>query len=145
MWLFLVAVHVMANVVWIGAIVSVGWLTRRSADPALGSAESKALADAAYHILYTRAAVPAFVVSFVAGVSRVAQDPKGYFSLHWFHGKLLFALVVIGLHHVLGAKAKKAAGGSMQGKDTSATLTGALLAASFLTVVFAVMKASLVT
>ncbi len=142
MWLLLVAVHVMANVVWIGSISSVGWVTRRSAQ--LDEAAGKALATTAYHLLYRRAATPAFAISFFAGVARVAQDPKAFFSLHWFHGKLFFALVVIALHHVIGAKAKKAATGSSQGIESSATLTGALLAATFLTVVFVVMKGSLV-
>lgn len=138
----LVAVHVMANVVWIGAIASVGWLTRHAAS--LAEAEAKAIASAAYRLLYLRVAVPAFAVSFLAGVGRVAADPKTYFSFHWFHGKLLFALVVIALHHVLGARAKKAAGGSMQGVESSAILTGALLVATFLAIVFAVFKGSLV-
>ena len=140
----LVAVHVMANVVWIGAIASVGWLVRRASDASLADSERKTLAQAAYQLLYKRAAMPAFVVSFLAALARVGVDPKSYFSQHWFHGKLLFGLVVIALHHVIGAKAKKADSGSMQGSESSAILTGALLAAAFLTVVFAVMKTSLV-
>jgi len=140
----LVAVHVMANVVWIGAIASVGWLVRRSAEPSLSDGERKTLAQAAYQLLYRRAAMPAFVVSFLAAVARVGVDPKAYFSQHWFHGKLLFGLVVIALHHVVGAKAKKADSGSRQGLESSAILTGALLAAAFLTVVFATLKSSLV-
>jgi protoporphyrinogen IX oxidase len=143
MLLLLVAVHVMANVVWIGAIASVGWLTRHAA--ALAEPEGRPIARAAYELLYLRAAVPAFIVSFLAGVGRLAADPKTYFSLHWFHGKLFFALAVIGVHHVLGARAKKAAGGSMQGAESSAILTGALLVATFLVIVFAVFKGSLVT
>ncbi len=142
----LVAIHMMANVLWIGAIASVGWLTRHAAT--LDEPQRAPVARAAYEILYRRAAVPAFVVSFLSAVARVAQDPKVYFSLHWFHAKLFFALVVIGLHHVLGARAKKAAGapgGSMQGVESSAILTGALLAASFLAIAFAVFKGSLVT
>lgn len=144
MWGLLVATHVMANVVWIGAIASVGWLVRRAADPSLGETERKTLGQAAYRLLYQRAAAPAFAASFLLGVARLLESPKGYFSQHWFHGKLFFALVVIGLHHVVGAKAKKADGGSSQGLESSAILTGALLAATFLTVVFAVMKSSLV-
>jgi putative membrane protein len=138
----LVAIHVMANLVWIGSIASVGWLTRRSLG--LPEAERKTVAHLAYDLLYRRAAAPAFGLSFFAAVARLAMDPKGYFSQHWFHGKLLFALVVIGLHHVIGAKAKKAASGSMQGLESSAILTGGLLAATFLTVVFAVLKSTLV-
>ena len=43
--------------------------------------------------------MPAFIVSFLAGGIRTAMDLKGYFvQHHWMHGKLLFALIVIGIH-----------------------------------------------
>ena len=36
----------------------------------------------------------------------------------WFHAKLLFALIVIGLHHVIGARAKKMAAGDADAGPT---------------------------
>jgi putative membrane protein len=134
----LVAIHVMANLVWIGTIASVGWLT------AAASKANNADAAKLAHNLYLRAAVPAFLASFVFGVSRLLLQPSYYMHLHWFHAKLTAVIIVIGLHHVIGAKAKKVAAGSMQGGASGGILVGALLAAAFLSVACVVLKQLLV-
>ena len=149
---FLVAVHVMANLVWIGSIVSVAWLVAAAAKTQDASAALLARS------LYMRAAVPAFLVSFLAGSLRVALDFSNYMHLHWFHAKATTAIVVIALHHVIGARAKKVAGaagaagaaagasgpgapvGSMQAGKSGGILGGALLAFAFLTVVFVIFN-----
>jgi putative membrane protein len=134
----LIALHVMSNLVWIGTIASVGWLTvaaSRQEDPLVG----KVVAELGYR-LYKRAAVPAFLLSFAFGVARLLTDPATYMRLHWFHGKLTFALGAIALHHVIGAKARKTAAGSMQAGKSSAILVGALLVCAFGSVVFVIFK-----
>jgi protoporphyrinogen IX oxidase len=134
----LIALHVMSNLVWIGSIASVGWLTAASAsqdDPVVG----KVVAELAYR-LYKRAAVPAFLASFAMGIGRLFVDPAAYMRLHWFHGKLTFALAVIALHHIIGAKARKAAAGSRQSGKSSAILVGALLVCAFGSVLFVIFK-----
>ena len=138
----LVAIHVMANLVWIGTIASVGWLTA-AASKANSSDAATRLGQAA-HNLYLRAAVPAFLASFVFGASRLLLAPKYYMSSHWFHGKLTAVIIVIALHHVIGAKAKKVAAGSMQQGASGGILVGALLAAAFLSVACVVLKQLLV-
>jgi putative membrane protein len=117
----LIAAHVLGNVVWIGALLAVAVLVRRgrfSADPA----EVGALARRVHLTL----ASPAFFVSFVAGVTVIALHPYVYASLPWMHAKLTFALVVIVLHHVIGARARRLAGGhssAARGMPTIATAT----------------------
>ncbi len=143
----LVAIHVMANLVWIGTIASVGWLTaaaakNENADPSARSAGADIGKLA--HNLYLRAAVPAFLASFAFGVSRLLLAPKYYMTSHWFHGKLTAVIVVIALHHVIGSKAKKVAAGSMQAGRSGGILVGALLAAAFLSVACVVLKQLLV-
>jgi protoporphyrinogen IX oxidase len=141
--ILLLALHVMSNLVWIGTITSVGWLTAAAAGQA-DPARRKLVGELAY-ALYKRGAVPAFIASFTLGVLRLlAVDPAAYMRLHWFHGKLTFALAVIALHHVIGAKARKAAAGSMQSGKTSAILVGALLVCAFGSVVFVIFKTQLV-
>ncbi|MGH7283692.1 MAG: CopD family protein [Polyangiaceae bacterium] len=152
----LVALHVLANLVWIGSIVSVGVLLSW----ADSSPNSAALMEAARR-LYLRVATPAFVASFVFGLGRLLLSPGAYMRLHWFHGKLAAALAVIALHHVLGARTKarrpdarpdhtppKTAGvearGSMHSGKTSAILTGALLACASLAVAFVIFQSQLV-
>jgi protoporphyrinogen IX oxidase len=133
-----IVVHVMANLVWIGTIASVGWLTSAAA-----KSNDKSAATLARN-LYLRAAVPAFLVSFLMGGTRLMMDPAYYMHLHWFHGKLTAVIIVIALHHVIGAKAKKVAAGSMQSGRSGGILVGALLAAAFLSVACVLLKQSLV-
>lgn len=143
----LVALHVLANLVWIGSIVSVGVLLSW----ADSSPNSAALIEAARR-LYLRVATPAFVASFVFGLGRLLLSPGAYMRLHWFHGKLAAALAVIALHHVLGARARKmsakTAGSdtprSMHSGKSSAILTGALLACASLAVAFVIFQSQLV-
>jgi putative membrane protein len=140
--LLLLTLHVTANLVWIGSITCVGVLLGLAT--AGGDAASKqAVADAALR-LYRRVATPAFVASFVFGLTQLALNADYYLKAHWFHGKLTFALVVIALHHVIGAKTKRAASGGVQGGGTGAILTAALLASAFVTVLLAVFKTQLV-
>ncbi len=134
----LVTLHVTSNLVWIGSIACVGWLA--AAATKQNDRSSAVLARG----LYLRVAVPAFVGSFVFGVSRLLVQPAYYMHLHWFHGKLTAALAVIALHHVIGAKARKVAGGSMQAGASGGILVGALLACAFCSVTFVIFKQGLV-
>lgn len=136
--LLLVTLHVTANLVWIGSIACVGWLAAAATKANDPSAAILARS------LYLRVAVPAFLASFVFGVSRLLQQPAYYMHLHWFHGKLMAALAVIALHHVIGAKAGKVAGGSMQAGASGGILVGALLACAFLSVTLVVFRQALV-
>jgi putative membrane protein len=103
----LVAVHVLANVVWIGALLSVALIGGRAA-----STKDPVEAWSLARYVHVRLAVPAFLVSFFAGALRILFAPAVYAHLPWFHAKLTFALVVIVLHHVIGARARRGAGGT---------------------------------
>jgi putative membrane protein len=140
--LLLLSLHVMANLVWIGSISCVGWLLAAAAKDGT-TATGRPLAEVALRI-YRRIATPAFGTSFACGLAALALNASYYMHAHWFHAKLTFALVVIALHHVLGAKAKRAASGDVQAGSSGAILTAALLASAFAVVVFVVYKTNLV-
>lgn len=135
---FLVVLHVTANLLWIGSIACVGWLVAAAARADNASAATLARG------LYLRVAVPSFLASFVFGASRLLMDPAYYMHLHWFHAKLTTVLIVIALHHIIGARAKKVAAGSMQAGRVGGILVGALLASAFLSVACVLLKQSLV-
>jgi putative membrane protein len=117
----LIWLHVSGNIIWIGAILAVGVAILASAGK--GGEAQKAGAAIAVSI-YQRLAVPAFVVSFVCGAIRLFMDPGYYLKQHhWMHPKLTLALAVIALHHVIGARAKKLAQGTVQDAGPTATLT----------------------
>jgi putative membrane protein len=96
----------LGNVVWIGSLLSVAVLVSH----APWTAEPPEVGRLARRI-YVRLAVPAFLLSFGCGVARIVQAPAVYARLPWFHAKLTFALVIIVLHHIVGARAKRVANG----------------------------------
>jgi putative membrane protein len=99
----LVFLHVAANLVWIGSVVATGWVL---AGPE-GTQRERGLIALK---LYRQLATPAFGVSFVAGLVVLAHNYEFYLvQTHFMHAKLTVALAVIGLHHVIGAWAKRAA------------------------------------
>src|SRR5690242_2164280 len=120
MELALTWLHVSGNLVWIGSILAVavvilspGGTTKQGGEIALA--------------IYKRLAVPAFVISFVCGAVRLGLDPAHYLRVHhWMHAKLPLALAVIGIHHVIGARAKKLAQGTVQDAGPTAILAIAL-------------------
>lgn len=133
--LFLV-LHVLSNLVWIGSITAVGLLIAKSA--AMEGAARAAVAGGARSIYRTLAA-PAFGLSFIFGIALIAGNP-GYFKQPWFHAKLTAALIVIALHHVIGARAKRAEAGTLSGDGAARVLTLVLLVAAAGAVVAVVLK-----
>ena len=153
--LIVVALHVFAVILWIGSIASAGWLLANRAS-APTPEQGKAASELALG-LYRRVAAPAFVLAFATGLIRLLMDPSAYMKAHWFHGKLTLALVIIVLHHVLGARAAKAARATAatpekssastqvgQAGSSEGILTGALVLCALGVVVLVVLKSSLV-
>lgn len=131
---FLVAAHVAANLVWIGAILSVAL--------ALGSrsVEGRAGAQIAYE-LYRKLAMPAFIVSFVCALTRLLLSTELYFvETKYMHGKLLFAVIVIGLHHVIGARAKAVSTGRRSSPGPVGVLALLLLISAVAATLFVILK-----
>jgi len=109
----LVFFHVLGNLVWIGSLLAVGLAI---STPNVAAVERGLLARR----LYLRLAVPGFLLAFATGLTRLVMDVELFLvRTHYMHAKLAFALVIIVLHHVLGARARRLAGG--QEAPTAAT------------------------
>ena len=130
----LVAAHVAANLVWIGSILSVALaLVSRTG-------EGRAAAQVAYE-LYRKLSIPAFVVSFIAAVARLSLSPQLYFvETKYMHGKLLFAAIVIGLHHMIGARAKAVATGRRSSPGPVSVMALLLFISSVAATLFVIAK-----
>ncbi len=112
--------HVLANLFWIGSIVAVSIVLAAKS----GSDRERGTIA---RMVYQRVAAPAFTISFVAGFVRLLLDLKFYFvSTHFMHAKLLLALGVIAVHHILGAQARRAAAGE-RAPTTGSRFTWALV------------------
>ncbi len=130
----LVIAHVTANVVWIGSILAVAYILATDT----GTPQERGRIGLG---VYRRLAVPAFVISFTAGVTRLTLSLDAYFvRSKWMHAKLLFALVVIALHHVIGGRAKKMASGDKADAGPVPTLAVVLLLSAAAAVFFVIRQ-----
>ncbi len=89
---------------------------RRGRGASSPRAKTPEVAGAIARSIYLKLSVPAFVGSFVAGAAMLVMHWKLYLVVtHWMHAKLTLALVVIALHHVIGARAKATRHGKDEG------------------------------
>ncbi len=135
-----IGVHVLANVVWIGALLAVALLVSRTVSASGPRADE---VGGLARLVHVRLAVPAFVTSFTAGLAAIFLVPGAariYAHIPWFHAKLTFALVVIALHHVIGARAKRVAAGDAAAARGVGRLGAIAFVASAAAVLLGVVK-----
>ena len=130
----LIWLHVSGNLVWIGSILAVAAVLTAGAGDARVRGQ---VGERVYRLL----AVPSFVLSFVCGTGRLLMDTRYYLvEHHWMHGKLLFALAAIGIHHVIGARAKKLSRGTVQDAGPTAMMGAIFVASAVIAAFFAIFK-----
>lgn len=142
--LALIAVHVVAVVVWIGSLAAIGLVVSAP------SGDDKTRGSIARRI-YLKAAVPAFLLAFGAGLARLLRGwhesnvssagavAGGYAKAHWMHAKLTAVLVVVALHHIVGARTRKMADNGASAGPAAMMVNVALLAA-VAAIVFVVVR-----
>lgn len=130
----LIVVHVIANLVWIGSILATATIaTAGTASPQVRGALARRV--------YRRLAVPAFVVSFVFGLVRLLMNVNLYLvQTHWMHAKLLFALCVIALHHMIGGRVKRMETGEVDSSGPAGGFAAALFACALAAVFFVIVR-----
>ena len=120
----LVAIHVFADMLWVGSIVAVGALIAAKDSMVLVSRAG----DARW--IYRRLAAPAFVVAFVTGIACIFADPTHtVMKIPSMHVKLTLAAGVIALHHWIGASSRRIASGDRKTPMSSLPLVLLVLAA----------------
>jgi putative membrane protein len=132
--IWLIVLHVVAVVTWIGSILAVGIIL------AAPHGEPRVRGALALQV-YKRLAVPAFSAAFVFGVWRLVEGAQLYFvATKFMHAKLTLAVVVIALHHVLGGRAKALASGRRTDAPGAAMMTGVIGAAAAVIVALVLLK-----
>ncbi len=130
-----IAAHVLANLVWIGALLSEALLLARAAwlsDPAQAGVFARRI--------HLSLAVPAFLASLGAGGARLFYAHREYAAMPWMYAKLAFAVGVIVMHHLIGARARRVADGEVEAASSAWALGWLTLALSAGAVLFAVAK-----
>ncbi|MEZ4374176.1 MAG: CopD family protein [Polyangiaceae bacterium] len=130
----LISAHVIGDLLWIGSICATALILGDS------EADPKERGRLAYSI-YRRLANPGFILAFVAGLTQLVMNTQHYFvATKFMHAKLLFGFVVIGLHHVIGARAKRMAQGKVTDPGPAPAMGWGVLVLAAVTAVFAVLK-----
>jgi len=131
------AAHVLANAVWIGALLSETVLMANAfllSDPADAGASARRV--------HVRLAIPAFVASLATGLARFLPARHLYARMPWMYAKLGFAVLVIVLHHVIGARGRRLAGGRVGAAQGTWALGWLTFLAAAGTVLFAIAKST---
>lgn len=134
--LLVVAVHVLADCVWVGALISSLYLARPQADADLSAQRARAATALEIH---GRVAGPARWVALAFGLYRFIDGMSGYAHAPWMHAKLTLGLLLFGLHDVAGAKLRKFASGAKEQGPAPWMLWAAFALASAI-VLLAVLK-----
>jgi len=126
--------HVVGNLLWLGAILAVTLVLAQK----IGSAKER---GALGRRVYLHIAVPAFAVVFVMGLARLLLSPGMYFvQSKYMHAKLTLALVVIAVHHIVGARAKRMASGQTDSPGPIVLMGALILSAGVGSAVLALLK-----
>ena len=129
----LMPLHVSADLVWIGSILSVGVVMT-------GTADAKARGMLARSI-YLKLSTPAFGLAFILGAILLLLSPHYYFvETKFMHAKLTLAVVVIALHHVIGARARKMAAGDSETPGPTVLLQTVIAVAAVSIVFLSLLK-----
>lgn len=140
--LVLLAFHVLSLLLWVGSLVSI----TRVLSAAQGEPEAvvRARLASVARKIYRAVASPWMGIATLTGLAMVGVARGAYFHFGWFHGKLTAALVMLGLHFMLGARvrAAEASGLTDEAAQSARGLQLAVLAVAALTVGFVVVMKS---
>lgn len=125
---WLLAVHILGVVLWIGGLLATAVVLAQSA--AVDPAARAAIAQPARKLMRLLADAGAALV-LVAGVWMLSADASGYFAQHWFQTKLVLVVGLLALHGVIAVRAKRAAvGGEIAARQAWGLFCGVLATAA---------------
>ncbi len=133
----MLTLHLFFDMLWVGSTIAMAVLLLGPSKTAkIGQEKGNAALE-----LYQKVANPSFSGAFFLGCLLLYQRPTYYFvDTKFMHGKLLFAVIVVVLTHVLGAKAKKQSESGTENSSSIKVLLALLLLGAFLTSYFGVVK-----
>ena len=130
-------VHVFGFVLWIvGLLGASATLMRHAAE---SSAEARlALANLERRWLRTMAD-PGALLAILAGIALISTNPHYYLHAHWLALKMIFVLGLLGMHGMIGVRAKRFAEGRSALAVRDARLMFLLVIGIFLSILIATL------
>jgi putative membrane protein len=108
---WLIVLHVTGAVLWLGGLAAAAFVLAQHTQASAADARA---ALAALEKKFLRAlADPGAGVAILAGIALVWTNSSYYLNARWMQGKLALVLLLIGLHGVIGVRAKQHAAGKI--------------------------------
>jgi putative membrane protein len=134
----LLVVHVLGWVFWVsGLLVTSMALTRQTQE---ASAEARQALTRLEWIFMRGLADLGALLTIVAGISLISTNSSYYLHAPWLHIKLTFVALLIGLHGLVAARAKRFGAGKIQLQRSD----GRLMVAATLLIFLSILIATLV-
>jgi putative membrane protein len=134
---FLLVAHIFGLVFWVsGLLVTSMALTRHTQETAADAQQALARLERIY--LRGLADIGA-LLTILAGISLIMTKPSYYLHAPWLHIKFLFVLLLIGLHGMVGVRAKKFAAGKIAMQKGEARMFVAATLLIFLSILIATL------
>ncbi len=133
---FLVA-HICGFVLWVsGLLGAAGTLMRHTEE---SSAEARqALAKLEKRWLRTMAD-PGALLAILAGIALISTNPHYYLHAHWLALKMIFVLGLLGMHGMIGVRAKRFAEGRIALAISDARFMFLLVIGIFISILIATL------
>ena len=134
---WLLAVHLLGMVFWVGALVV---LTRvLAAHSEETNTETRTTLVRIERWVFNRIVHPGLVVTLLAGVALIFTNPDYFLHANWLHAKLLLTILLIGLDLWLYVRAGAQEAGREQMTRSECTAFGATIVATFLAILILVL------
>ena len=134
---WLLVAHILGFVLWVsGLLMACGTLMSHAEE---SSSEARlALARLERRWLRTMA-YPGALLAILAGAALITTNSHYYFHAHWLALKMVFVLGLIGMHGMIGVRAKRFAEGRIQLTRSDARLMFVLVICIFLSILIATL------
>ncbi len=133
----LIAAHVFASLAWVGALLAETVIlgsTRWLADPTVGGVLARRV--------HTRLAIPACLASLATGLVLLVPARRLWVGTPWMGAKVGFAVALVALHLVIGARARRVADGRADDASGAWALRWLVLLASGAAVLLSIAKST---
>jgi putative membrane protein len=134
---WLLVVHVLGFMLWVSGLLGAAGTLMLHAGETSGEAR-QALANLERRWLRTMAD-PGALLTILAGIALIATNPHYFLHAHWLALKMAFVLGLIGMHGMIGVRAKRFAEGRIQLTRRDARLMFVMVIAIFLSVLIATL------
>jgi len=134
---WLLVLHILGVVLWVGGLLMASGTLMAQAEE--NSAEARQVLARLGRRWLRAMADPGALLAILAGIALITTNSHYYLHARWLELKMVFVLGLIGMHGMIGVRAKRFAEGRIQLTRNEARLMFALVIAIFISILIATL------